>query len=266
MTANGRIRCETCGVPNPLPVRFCRGCGTRLPERSAPSEAEPGTLEPLNPHVTDESAWREVRGVAWLFLLILALSGAETIALRLGTDEAGLDLAVTICQAIIALIFCRTIVPELRALFAKRLDARAVGFTLVGAAFLFAFCHVYFPALRALGIDIIHMTSPFLKGDWPRWAIYVQLAVVPALLEETMFRGYIMVRLARLLRGNEVLVVQAALFSVLHLSVAIFPSHFVMGLVFGLLRRKTGSLLPGMLVHAGWNAYVVWQELHLAGA
>ena len=54
---------------------------------------------------------------------------------------------------------------------------------------------------------------------------------------------------------------QAALFSMLHLGVAIFPSHFVIGLVLGVLRRRTRSLYPGMAVHLTWNAAVVWAEL-----
>jgi membrane protease YdiL (CAAX protease family) len=34
-----------------------------------------------------------------------------------------------------------------------------------------------------------------------------------------------------------------------------------MGLLFGVLRRRTGSLYPGMLVHAGWNTTIIWAEL-----
>jgi membrane protease YdiL (CAAX protease family) len=43
--------------------------------------------------------------------------------------------------------------------------------------------------------------------------------------------------------------------------VVIFPSHFFIGLVLGLLRRWTGSLYPGIAVHAAWNARVIWLEL-----
>jgi membrane protease YdiL (CAAX protease family) len=35
----------------------------------------------------------------------------------------------------------------------------------------------------------------------------------------------------------------------------------VMGLVFGWLRVKSGSVYPGMLVHAAWNSWVIWSEL-----
>jgi membrane protease YdiL (CAAX protease family) len=70
-----------------------------------------------------------------------------------------------------------------------------------------------------------------------------------------------MARLARALSPDEVLLVQAALFSFLHFGVVIFLSHFVIGLVLGVLRRWTGSLYPGMAVHAAWNGVIVALEL-----
>ena len=87
------------------------------------------------------------------------------------------------------------------------------------------------------------------------------VAVLPGVFEEIVFRGYVMARLEELLSPRETLVVQAALFSVLHLGVAIFPSHFGIGILLGLVRRRTGSLYPGMAVHVSWNALVVWSEL-----
>jgi membrane protease YdiL (CAAX protease family) len=42
----------------------------------------------------------------------------------------------------------------------------------------------------------------------------------------------------------------------------IFPTHFAMGLIFGWLRMRTGSLLPGMLLHAAWNAANIVLELY----
>lgn len=51
------------------------------------------------------------------------------------------------------------------------------------------------------------------------------------------------------------------MFSILHLSPIIFPSHFLMGLALGFLRMRSKSLYPGMLLHGGWNAWVVSQEL-----
>lgn len=60
------------------------------------------------------------------------------------------------------------------------------------------------------------------------------------------------------LRPTEALIVQAVLFSAAHLSPVILATHFAMGLAFGWLRRRTGSLLPSILLHGAWNAWVIW--------
>ena len=87
--------------------------------------------------------------------------------------------------------------------------------------------------------------------------------VVPAIFEEVIFRGVIWAKLERVGKSGEVLVIQAALFSVLHMLPTIFISHFVLGLALGWLRRKTGSLVPGIFAHAALNATVLVEELLL---
>jgi membrane protease YdiL (CAAX protease family) len=74
----------------------------------------------------------------------------------------------------------------------------------------------------------------------------------------------IQTRLAGVLTQTEAWIVQAALFSVLHLSPLIFVTHFGMGLMLGWLRDWSKSIYPGMLLHAAWNAVVVVDELNLA--
>lgn len=64
----------------------------------------------------------------------------------------------------------------------------------------------------------------------------------------------------RTVDAREAWLIPAALFSLLHLSPIVFPSHFVMGLVFGYVRLRTRSLYPGMLLHASRNALQVFAE------
>jgi len=119
----------------------------------------------------------------------------------------------------------------------------------------------YFELAAALGIPEVQFLPDYFAQGWPLWSAYVLIALMPAIFEELAFRGYILAQLDRWLRPGEALLVQAALFSVLHVSVAVFLSHFIMGLALGLLRRRTNSLYPGMLAHGGWNAWVVTAEL-----
>jgi membrane protease YdiL (CAAX protease family) len=59
--------------------------------------------------------------------------------------------------------------------------------------------------------------------------------------------------------------IQAGMFAFLHLSPAVFASHFGFGVTLGFLRLRCRSLLPGMVVHALWNAFVFAQDLGAAG-
>src|SRR6185503_5812203 len=93
------------------------------------------------------------------------------------------------------------------------------------------------------------------------WAMVLLTSVMPAIFEELAFRGVIQSSLERIFNARDAWLIQAALFSVLHLSPLAFPSHFLMGLVFGYMRMRSRSLYPGMLLHASWNALVVFQEL-----
>jgi membrane protease YdiL (CAAX protease family) len=88
------------------------------------------------------------------------------------------------------------------------------------------------------------------------------VSVVPAIIEELAFRGVIQSSLEKVFDARDAWIIQAALFSVLHLLPINFPSHFLMGLCFGYARNRTRSLYPGMLMHASWNAFVVLRELN----
>jgi len=132
---------------------------------------------------------------------------------------------------------------------------------LAAFGFLVAFGSLYFSAFRWLGFSDVRLSDQYVAAGWPRWAPYLLIAAAPAVFEELIFRGYVMARLDRVLTARESLLVQAALFALLHLGVVIFPSHFLIGLVLGTLRRRTGSLYPGVAVHMGWNALIVFAEL-----
>jgi membrane protease YdiL (CAAX protease family) len=123
------------------------------------------------------------------------------------------------------------------------------------------FMEFYFLVLGTLGGVGESALEPFRSHGWPLWSAFLLVCVSPGVLEELAFRGYIQGRLGRVLSPREVVVVQAAMFSVLHMHPGVFVSHFVFGLALGWLRVASRSLYPGMLVHAGWNAWVLGTEL-----
>lgn len=90
-------------------------------------------------------------------------------------------------------------------------------------------------------------------------SLCISAIVMAPLIEEIVFRGLLQTSLVRVMNGHRwpALVIASAVFSVIHWWVV--PWHnlivlFVLGLTFGYLYERTGSLLPPILAHAVFNA------------
>jgi membrane protease YdiL (CAAX protease family) len=257
------VRCRGCGALNATDVRACLSCGTLLP---APTRASAGLVVPATAPSPEEEqrarrALARTGGVARLFVGMLVLWVASVVAGKAGVPDAYADLAASALFAAIALGCVVAARAEVGLLLARTGGWRGALVAVIGFGVLVAFGWVYFGLVDHLGFAELRLTDPYLKVGWPRWAAYGLLSFSPGLFEELAFRGYVMARLDELLTERESLLVQAALFSLMHLGVIVFPSHFVIGVILGVVRRRTGSLYPGMAVHMGWNALIVWAEL-----
>ena len=97
-----------------------------------------------------------------------------------------------------------------------------------------------------------------MMRDKPVWLSWVLIAVVPAIGEELLFRGWVQSALvgAWPTRGRIVagVVMQAACFAVFHLLPERMPQTFALGLVAGVLTVATRSLLPAIACHAAHNS------------
>lgn len=89
-------------------------------------------------------------------------------------------------------------------------------------------------------------------------ALIISAVFLAPLVEELAFRGVFQTSLLRLFgeRRWPALLLAAAVFSIIHYAVvpwqALFPL-FILGLVFGYLYERTGSLLTPILAHAVYN-------------
>jgi ABC-2 type transport system permease protein/sodium transport system permease protein len=95
------------------------------------------------------------------------------------------------------------------------------------------------------------------------FALVLAMAVLPAVLEELFFRGYLLGALLGVLRPRTAILATAALFALFHLILGsvlaierLVPS-FLLGLVLGWVCWRTGSVWPGMLLHALHNGCLV---------
>jgi sodium transport system permease protein len=90
------------------------------------------------------------------------------------------------------------------------------------------------------------------------WQGVLLLAVMPAVCEELLFRGWVLSAFAgerpAIRRAAAAVVVQAAAFAAFHLLPERMPQTFVLGIVLGWMTLATRSILPAMLAHAAHNA------------
>ena len=101
--------------------------------------------------------------------------------------------------------------------------------------------------------------QPFLERElgWPLPAALLTIAVLPAVLEELMFRGVILHRLRLVIDTRLAIGVQAMLFAAMHLDGVYLLPHFAFGCLAGFLRVAAGALWPCMLMHLVWNGWIV---------
>ena len=123
----------------------------------------------------------------------------------------------------------------------------ACGLSLYGLAFALGF---------EFGFSSSTLTVAALLG-WTQKAIFGPVS------EELLFRGFMYRGLAASRLGTwGAIAVTTVLFAVIHLTSVSGEAlwfHYVfvtvMGVMFGLLRARTGSLLPPMVVHSIWNGW-----------
>lgn len=104
--------------------------------------------------------------------------------------------------------------------------------------------------------------AAFLKAV-PLWGRLLALALVPAVCEELFFRGWLYAAIATRCRAVGTIVITGTLFGVLHVVVRdsvlwerFFPTCFL-GLILGVVRWRTGSVLPGILLHVLHNGLLL---------
>jgi membrane protease YdiL (CAAX protease family) len=238
-------------------TQFCPGCGKALAATAATPERKSAQVSGAR----FAENWGELKRVGWLFGLLLASSFVFGLASR-GDSSPWPMVAVSAIDAAIVLVAVALRYRKLLFLF-KFHPAKPRGTAaLVAISFVFVgVASVYFWALQRLGVPVEPATATFTRAGWPLWTMILLISVMPAVFEELAFRGVIQSSLERVFNARDAWLIQAALFSVLHLSPLVFPSHFLMGLCFGYMRRLSRSVYPGMLLHAAWNALVVFQEL-----
>ncbi len=138
---------------------------------------------------------------------------------------------------------------------------------LAGSAWMLA--HEIFIGGQLLGIGTIRpehfeRVAQFQDQlqELPLWLVLFVFAVTPAVCEEFLFRGFVLSSLHRYTTTWAILL-SAGLFGLMHvltsnvLAIERFLPTTFMGLILGWLALRTGSVWPGMLLHALHNSLLL---------
>ena len=136
------------------------------------------------------------------------------------------------------------------------LVAAAVGggclFLVGAAAFLAVRGTGLSPEARQLSERIVALFAAV-----PVWGSWLLIAVLPAVCEESLFRGWLLAAFAgrRPSAGRAFLaiVLQAACFAAFHLLPERMPQTFALGLLLGWMTLRSGSLVPAIIAHMAHN-------------
>jgi membrane protease YdiL (CAAX protease family) len=83
------------------------------------------------------------------------------------------------------------------------------------------------------------------------------LAVVTPLAEEIFFRGMLYPVMRKQWGIGWAIMLNALIFALLHFIPVLIPGLLLLGLILAWMRERSGSIVPGILLHAAQNALVV---------
>ncbi len=112
--------------------------------------------------------------------------------------------------------------------------------------------------LEGWGLIVPAPQVPSLEG-WGLLGVIIVVAVLPAVFEETLFRGVVLKGLQSFPAWAAALIC-GALFSLFHQSPAQTLYQFLCGVAFALVAIRSGSILPTVLAHFCNNTVVILAE------
>lgn len=98
--------------------------------------------------------------------------------------------------------------------------------------------------------------EPLFDNSPGEWSGAVRVMLVAPIVEEFIFRGVIMKGLIKNYKPGTAIFWSATLFALFHLNPWQMPAAFLLGIISGVVRVRTGSLLYSVLVHAVHNGFV----------
>ena len=138
----------------------------------------------------------------------------------------------------------------------KRVLILLLGIPIVVTIIDFVLTIVY--GIAWIGIFGEPSTNTDLGTNWESSTVdiallFLAVAIVTPIVEELMFRGYILDAINRKHGDWTAIIWSSILFGLIHLDPFVAGQAFIGGIIYGWIRVRTGSLLPSIVGHMMWN-------------
>jgi membrane protease YdiL (CAAX protease family) len=234
------MSCAACAAPLRDQASFCASCGHPA-----------GAPAPVRLRARGD--------VLLVIVFYLLLLGAQGVAVAMFAADADELTTFLVADGLMAALTLATLGRSFPVVWPAY---RRVGF---GAAGLLLVIAASYPGAVAVGAFVDFMAARFHLTDdltssvialGPGWALVLYCAI-PPVVEELAFRGTCYGLLERHLGVRDALLISSFAFALLHLSFVSLVTHIPLGLYFGWLRARSGSLWPAMLAHLLHNGWVL---------
>lgn len=219
-------------------------------------------------------SWRLPGTLAWGLLVAALFLGTQVVTAVALADKAGADGYLLSLGTLASALVCVPILfgiarlkpgANLRDYFALRgVPARTLlawmGATLVLLTLSDGLTWLLGKPIVPEFMRLMHETGE------PLWLLWLALAVAAPLFEETFFRGFLFTGFSASAAGPAgAVVLTSALWAAIHLQYDLYgiATLFVLGVVFGLARLRTGSLYVPLALHAMTNLVAAAQAAWL---
>ncbi|PKI56891.1 hypothetical protein CRG98_022720 [Punica granatum] len=113
------------------------------------------------------------------------------------------------------------------------------------------------PLLPSTPLTLSSVEQSILARDPMAMALYAVVVTICApLWEEIVFRGFLLPSLTRYMPVWCAILVSSVAFALAHFSVQRMLPLIFLGIVMGVLFTRSRNLVPSMLLHSLWNAFV----------
>lgn len=195
----------------------------------------------------------------FLFCILFEMVGAMTI---LFWGVVGAQLAIYFLTFVFAVILAKktNLSIPIRPIKRKSEDDWKSNIFNLGLAIGTTVCGISIAMLLNAFASVLSSSGSQTAEDinaYPIWTALIVFAIVPAIVEEYVFRGVILEEY--LVLGNKTAILMSSVFfALLHLSLGSVFYGFFFGLVFALVRISTNNLLMTIAMHITFNGVNVF--------